>query len=107
MCFGNKFDVLKAQNRENMEIHIYTKKSEEALSVKHADFKYLLFNFHTNKFQVKTSTESRLFNSKSLLNLSMVLNSLDQALTSCIKIPQNHFVIFYQKNSNWIFDKSQ
>ncbi len=100
MCFGNKFDVLRASSRDNMDIFIYTKKSEEALSVKHADFKYLLFNFHTNKFQVKTSTESRLFNSKSLLNLSFVLNSLEQALTSCIKIPQNHFVIFFQSNNN-------
>ena len=87
MCFGNKFDTLKSRTHENMSIYTYTKKSEEALSVKHADFKYLLFNFHTNKFQVKTSTESRLFNSKSLLNLSEVLNSLESSLSSCIKIP--------------------
>ena len=50
MCFGNKFDVLSSQNKENMQIKIFTKNSEESLSVKHADFKYLLFNFHTNKF---------------------------------------------------------
>lgn len=50
MCLCNKFDVLSSQNKENMQIKIFTKNSEESLSVKHADFKYLLFNFHTNKF---------------------------------------------------------
>ena len=80
MSMGNKFDVLRANvNNDDFEIKIFTKMqegSEDAHAVKQADFKYLLFNFHTNKFQVKTSSESRLFNFKSLLNLGEVLNDL-------------------------------
>jgi hypothetical protein len=70
--------------------------------VKQADFKYMLYNFHTSRFQVKTSSESRLFNFKSLLNLGEVLNDLQMALSACIKMPQNHFSIFYSTN-NWAF----
>ena len=70
--------------------------TEEVHIRKQADFKYMLYNFHTHQFQVKTSSESRLFNFKSLLNLGNVLSGeLQEALNSCIKLPQNHFVIFY------------
>ena len=50
---GNKFDILSSQDKENFYIQIFTKMSEgteEAHAVKQADFKYILFNFHTNKF---------------------------------------------------------
>jgi len=38
-----------------------------------AKFKYLLFNYHTNTFQIKISQESRLFNFKSISNLDETL----------------------------------
>lgn len=79
MSMGNKFNVLNALGDQDFKIDIYTKMKEgtdEAHIRKQADFKYMLFNFHTNKFQVKTSSENRLFNFKSLLNLGEVLSDL-------------------------------
>lgn len=79
MAMGSKYNVLSAQDRENFQIKIFTKMAEggeDAHVVKQADFKYMLFNFHTNKFQIKTSSESRLLSFKSLLNLGEVLNDL-------------------------------
>jgi len=39
-----------------------------------AKFKYLLFNYHTNLFEIKESQESRLFNFKSISNLDECLH---------------------------------
>lgn len=66
MSMGQKYNIFTARDKENYQIMTFTKMSieggsEDAHAVKSADFKYMLFNFHTNKFQVKTSSESRLF----------------------------------------------
>lgn len=79
MSMGSKYNVFTARDRENYQIMTYTKMSEgsdDAHAVKRADFKYMLFNFHTNRFQMKTSSESRLFSFQSLLNLGEVLSDL-------------------------------
>lgn len=52
---GDKYNVLSgsALAKENLDIMIYTKMKdgqEEAHAVKQADFKYMLYNFHSNKF---------------------------------------------------------
>ncbi len=86
MSMGNKFNVL--DSRFNYSIITKMKDSgNETLAMKQADFKYMLFNYHTNRFQVKTSSESRLFHFKSLHDLGSVLNDLKEAITSCIKRP--------------------
>lgn len=110
MSMGHKFDIFTAVGKEDYKIMTFTKMSteggrEDAHAVKRADFKYMLFNFHTNRFQVKTSSESRLFNFKSLLNLSEVLYDLQMAHQSCIKMPQNHFVVFFYNPPKPMFDK--
>ena len=53
MSMGKKYNVLSAYDRENFQIEIFTKLkggSEDPHSVNQADFKYMLYNFHTNKF---------------------------------------------------------
>ena len=59
-----------------------------------AKFKYLLFNFHTNQFQIKSSQESRLFNFKSITNLDETLDEFSMIHESCTKVPQVYFVLF-------------
>lgn len=87
MGICNKFNVLKQQEFGNYQIDIYTKMEKDTNAVKSADFKYLLLNYHTNKFHIKKSKETRLFNFKSLANLGEVLNDFKNALTCCIKMP--------------------
>ena len=61
--------------------------SDSTAAVKSADFKYLLYNHHCKKFQMKVSRESRLFNFSSLANLAEVLSDFKNALKTCIKMP--------------------
>ncbi|CDW71794.1 UNKNOWN [Stylonychia lemnae] len=101
MGICSKYDVLKQPQDQNYMMNTYTKMDrEDTNAIKSADFKYLLFNYHTSKFQVKISQESRLFNFKSLANLGEVLNDFKNALSVCIKMPQQHFVIFHMNNNN-------
>jgi len=97
MGICSKYNILRQQPYEaqNFLIDVYTRIEADSNAIKQADFKYLLFNHHTQRFQVKISQESRLFNFKSLANLGEVLNDLKNALSICIKMPQQHFVLFH------------
>ena len=63
-----------------------------------AQFKYLLYNYHSNDFQIKSSVENRLFNFKSLNNLDNVQHELNEARQSCVKLPQISIVVYYDKD---------
>ena len=52
------------------------KRQNEITSEMSAKFKYLLFNYNENKFQIKKSQESRLFNFKCIKNLEEVIEDL-------------------------------
>ena len=53
-----------------------------------AKFKYLLFNYNENKFQIKKSQESRLFNFKCIKNIEEVLEDLSLDKEHLAKLPQ-------------------
>jgi len=60
MSFCNtRFDKIKKVNNQ-LDILAFGK--VEANQVKEADFKYLLFNHHTQRYEVKLAKESRLLN---------------------------------------------
>ena len=93
MCFRDRFT--KVWLKENkLETKNFYKKKDMKSTIK-AEFKYLLYNYHEEKFKVKQSFESRLFNPTSLANLDEVQNDIKEALKSCVKLPQLAFVLFY------------
>eukprot|EP00347_Sterkiella_histriomuscorum_P009116 403342460 len=101
MGICSKYNVLKQHEPTSYMIDTFTKMDlGDTNAIKSADFKYLLFNQHTSRFQIKISQESRLFNFKSLANLGEVLNDFKNAPSVCIKMPQQHFVIFHNNNQN-------
>ena len=58
-----------------------------------AKFKYLLFNFHENQFQVKQAQENRLFNFRSIVNIEEVIDDFSQINENLFKVPTLQFVM--------------
>ena len=63
-----------------------------------AKFKYLLFNYYDNRFQIKNSQESRMFNFRSLLNMEEVIEDFSQVGESLVKVPLISFILIPNKN---------
>ena len=61
-------------------------------------FKYMLYNSHTQKFELKVSKESRIFAPSSLSNLDIVAHDFSMAKKNCVKLSGFSFLIFRKTN---------
>ena len=97
MAFRDRYALCRQIDHQRFATKTYYKRKFLNETVM-AQFKYLLFNYHTNDFQVKNSFENRLLKITSLNNLDEVQNDLKEALESCVKLPQISLVIFYDRH---------
>ena len=65
-----------------------------------ASFKYMLYNHHERKFKLKHADETRLFRPRSLYNLDQVIIDIEEAIKSCVRLPQASFVVYYKGNQD-------
>ena len=59
-------------------------------------FRYMLYNNHSQKFELKVSKESRIFAPTSLNNLDIVAHDFSMAKKNCVKLSGFSFLIFHK-----------
>lgn len=84
---GEMHHRLKFYDDDRYQYEAYVHLNHSISDEMSAKFKYLLFNYHENKFQIKQSQEDRLFNFKSISNLDEVLEEFSQINEACVKVP--------------------